>query len=382
MRIVHATLRYPPATGGVETYVRDIVEGTRNIDEGRDVRVLTSKLRTHGPLSLLDPELLLDDPLYVQRLHHVGTPFISYPRLQALAYYLEHHQPDIVHGHGFWYQPADVAARYAKKKHLPFILHPYYYRHGVRQKPLWQVYRRTVGRRTFAAADVVVVISPFEQKLIAQAGLPVKRFALIPPGIDTDAFAQPATNPFPQRNLAGKIVLSVSRLAPGKGLAELIAAIAEVAKYDQEVQLALVGEDFGVKPALIRQAKRLGIDNRVHFLGKLSSSRLIGAYQHAAVLAHPSRYEAFGIAVAESLAAGTPVIARNVAAIPYVVPKEAGILFNNKGELVQALQTLLPDAQKRKMFGSFGKQHVRRTFSRQLLLEKTLALYQSFIPNA
>src|SRR5688572_15547439 len=115
MRIVHTTLRYPPATGGVETYVRDIVEGTRNIDAGRDVRVLTSKLRTHGPPSVLDGEFLLDDPMYVQRLHHASTPFISYPRLQALSYYLGHHQPDVVHGHGFWYQPADTAARYARK---------------------------------------------------------------------------------------------------------------------------------------------------------------------------------------------------------------------------------------------------------------------------
>src|SRR6478609_5986893 len=108
MRIVHAALRYPPATGGVETYVHELVERTRNVAADRDVRVLTSKLRTHGPVSELTPDELRLDPPYVQRLHHARTPLISYPRLQALNYYLGHHQPDIIHGYSFWYQPADV----------------------------------------------------------------------------------------------------------------------------------------------------------------------------------------------------------------------------------------------------------------------------------
>ena len=104
MRIVHVSLRYPPATGGAERYVHDIVTHTRSVPEKRDVRVLTSRLRTHGPLSLLDPNLLLDDPIYIQRLHHSATPFVSYPRLQAFRYYLGHHAPDIIHAYGFWYQ--------------------------------------------------------------------------------------------------------------------------------------------------------------------------------------------------------------------------------------------------------------------------------------
>src|SRR5688572_19716389 len=191
MRIVHTCLRYPPATGGVETYVHEIVERTRlrqgfggQGSKNLDVRVLTSKMRTHGPITTLDPNLLLDDAPYVQRLHHAATPFFSYPRLQALKYYLGHHQPDIVHGYSFWYQPADVAARYAKTHHLPFFFHPMYYEDANRQKLSWQLYKRSIGHQTFAAADVVIVISPHEQSLIEQARLPVKRFALIPPGID------------------------------------------------------------------------------------------------------------------------------------------------------------------------------------------------------
>ena len=110
MRIVHTCLRYPPATGGVETYVRELVKRTRSIAQNIDVRVLTSKMRTHGPITELSPDRLLYDPPYVQRLHHLATPLVSYPRLQALNYYLGHHQPDLVHAYSFWYQPADTTA--------------------------------------------------------------------------------------------------------------------------------------------------------------------------------------------------------------------------------------------------------------------------------
>jgi len=80
MRVVHSCLRYPPASGGVETYIKELVDRTRHVPSPTiDVRVLTSGLRTHHPATELDPKLLLDDPMYVQRLHHTITPRLAYP---------------------------------------------------------------------------------------------------------------------------------------------------------------------------------------------------------------------------------------------------------------------------------------------------------------
>src|SRR5689334_8944926 len=123
MRIVHTALRFPPASGGAEKYIAELVTRTRNPEQGRDVRVLSSAMRTHGPISYLEPETLMNDPVYVQRLFVSKTPFVSYPRLQALSYYIGHHKPDMLHSYGYWYQPADVTARYAKKHSIPFIFH-------------------------------------------------------------------------------------------------------------------------------------------------------------------------------------------------------------------------------------------------------------------
>jgi glycosyltransferase involved in cell wall biosynthesis len=382
MRILHSCLRYPPATGGVETYVEEIVKRTINIAEKRDVRVLTSKMRTHGPISELDPESLLDDPIYVQRLHHMNTPLISYPRLQALKYYTEHHKPDIVHGYSFWYQPADVTARYAHKNNIPFIFHPIYYENDIRQKPLWQLYKKTIGKKTFAAADVTVVISPHEQELITKANFPVKRFELIPPGIDTNEFETPRQNPFLKQGIKGNVLLAVGRISAGKGLDDVISVLSDILKQKPDTSFVIIGEDFGEKDNLSKQAKQLGVEKNVIFLNKVSKDKLTAAYPHADIFIHPSHYEAFGIVLAEAQAANTPVIARNTAAIPFVVPHEkGGLLFTNQTELKKSLLLLLNNTDLRKTYGQQGSQYVSRNFNWDNSIKKLINLYQELRPN-
>lgn len=376
MRIVHTCLRYPPATGGVETYVEAIVKRTRNIDTGRDVRVLTSSMRTHGPISLLAPDLLLDDPIYVQRLHHAGTPFISYPRLQALSYYLAHHEPDIIHGYSFWYQPADVAARYARRHGIPFIFHPIYYENNIRNKPLWRLYKKTIGRQTFAAADVVVVISPHEQSLIAEAGFPVKKFVLIPPGVDLAAISEPQPSPFAGHGIRGRILLAVSRLAAGKGLDDIIRVMPELVRQHHDIQLVIVGEDFGARKYLQNMAKQSAFAANIHFIGKLSRTELIGAYQHSHIFIHTSHYEAFGIVLAEAQAAGLPVVARDTSAIPYVVEHErTGLLFSTPQQMSAQLSQLLSDEATRRQLANNARSSAQKKFSWEPSISKLLNLY-------
>ncbi len=413
MRILHTCLRYPPATGGAETYIKEIIERTRHVGNTpgveldyspgvnsgapgfatseeslhdtsevsgiRDVRVLTSNLRTHHPISKLDPELLLDDPMYVQRLHHLATPIFAYPRLQALKYYIGHHQPDILHSYGFWYQPADVTARYAKQHSLPFIFHPLYYENENRNKMIWQLYKNTVGKITFAAADVVAVISPFEQSLIEQAGFSIKRFELIPPGVDMAKFDRPRLNPYLKQNIQGKILLTVSRVSPGKGLDELIQVLPDILKEVPDAQLVILGEDFGLRTTLEHQVRKLGVVPHVHFLGRVEDHELVEWYQHADLFVHPSHYEAFGIVLAESLAAGTPVVARRTSAIPFVSPHErTGLLFKTDEELIQHIITLLKNDSLREKYGQAGIKHIRNNFTWDKSIDKVLKLYDEF----
>lgn len=377
MRILHTALRYPPASGGAEVYIQNIVSRTRNVQEGRDVRVLSSAMRTHGPVTILEPSALRDDPIYLQRLFVSQTPFLSYPRLQALQYYIGHHNPDILESYGFWYQPADATARYAKKHNKPFIFHPIYYENRVRRKPLWQLYKHTIGKATFAAADVVAVISPFEQKLIEDAGMPVSRFELIPPGVDVSVFQKDYANPFRERDISGTILLAVSRVSRAKGLQDVIRALPDAQKQVTDIQLVIAGEDFGYAHTLLETARQLGVEARVHMLGKLSEEELLGAYQHASAFVHPSYYEAFGIVIAEAMAAGLPIIARNTSAIPYVSPHEvSGMLFTTHDELVQAIIDTCTNTTLAQTLGAQGKKRVQENFTWDTSIAKLLMLYE------
>lgn len=379
MRIIHTALRYPPASGGAEKYIEQIASRTRNVEVGMDVRVLTSAMRTHGPISYLEPEFLMNDPVYVQRLFVSKTPFVSYPRLQALPYYIGHHKPDILHSYGYWYQPADVTARYAKKHDIPFIFHPIYYTNRVRRKPIWKAYDALIGRKTFEQADVVAVISDYEKKLIQDAGYNVKRFVHIPPGVDMSLFSEKRKNPFIARTISGTILLSISRIAKSKGLQDTIRALPELKKSLPDVCLVIIGEDFGYKKDLEIIAEKLGVSKDIYFWGKATDDEVIAALQHADVFVHSSNYEAFGIVLAEAMAAGLPIVARDSTAIPYVVPKnKGGLLFSNKKELVQNIISIIKIPQLSQHLIDFSTELVRTTYSWDHSMETLNALYEEF----
>jgi glycosyltransferase involved in cell wall biosynthesis len=137
-----------------------------------------------------------------------------------------------------------------------------------------------------------------------------------------------------------------------------------------DARLAIVGEDFGERSALARRAAQLGVGERVHWLGFLPDDELVAAYRAAAVLVHPSGWEAFGIVLAESLAAGTPVVARRVGGVPWVAPDgECGLLFDRDDELASRVLRVLEDGGLAARLGGAGRERVRTRFGRERQLE-------------
>lgn len=376
MKITHVTLRYPPASGGVEDYVHNLVERLRA--EGDEVSVETTNLRTHHPALPLDPPPA--DPPYVHR-HPVRTlgP-IAYPIPRSLYYSLRTTHYSLVHAHGFWYAPADIAARAAKRLRIPFVFNPYY---APRAKPLWKLYRALVGQRTLSAADAVVVISPQEEAALRADGLRPRRVELIPPGIDPETFATRRENPFEKRGLAGKsVVFFAGRLARAKGLDLVLRALPNIVREIPAAHLAIAGEDFGEQETLQQLAESLGVSRAVTWLGKLPREELLAAYQHASAFVFPSRYEAFGIAVLEAQAAGCPVVAANASALPFLVSDgETGLLSRPEDpeHLAAALLRLLNDRPLAERLAQNARARVLRDFTWDRSIEKLRTLYTDLI---
>jgi glycosyltransferase involved in cell wall biosynthesis len=375
MKIVHTLLRYPPATGGVEEYTRELVERLRADEE--DVRVETTSLKTHHPpTTLADP---LHDPPYVHRHEAHTFDAVGYPIPYGLKEELLGLPMDILHAHAFWYAPADIAARVAKRRNIPFVFNPYYYNTGNRRTMKWQLYRILYGRSTIAAADAIVVISPQEKDLLTRDGFLFQRTELIPPGIDPQEFTESSASPFLRWGVdSDRVMLFVGRIARSKGLDLLVHALATVKRTVHDAQLAVIGEDFGFRRECELLALKLGVADDITWVGKVSREDLLAAYRHARVLVLPSRYEAFGIVLLEAAASGCPVVATNGSAIPFVVKDgETGLLFapEESADLAEKIVTILEDSSFAKRLGAQAKERARRDWTWEKSVRALRALY-------
>lgn len=116
---------------------------------------------------------------------------------------------------------------------------------------------------------------------------------------------------FPQ--LSGKrVLLFLSRIHPKKGIDLLLEAFAALPHRDPDLHLVLAGPDqLGMQPAWKVRASQLGIADHVTWTGMLDGDLKWGAFYAAEAFVLPSHQENFGIAVAEALACGTPVLISN-----------------------------------------------------------------------
>jgi glycosyltransferase involved in cell wall biosynthesis len=143
-------------------------------------------------------------------------------------------------------------------------------------------------------------------------------------------------------------VLCVAQWIPRKGVLELARAWARARRPGW--RLELVGET-GADPryADAVRAALAGAPGSAAVRGALSDVALAAAYGAAALFALPSRYEGYGIAFAEALAFGLPVLGCAVGPVPGLIGPGAGLLVpaGDEGALAAALSRLMDDAQLR-----------------------------------
>jgi glycosyltransferase involved in cell wall biosynthesis len=167
-------------------------------------------------------------------------------------------------------------------------------------------------------------------------------------------------------------VLSVARMYPRKRLEDLLRAAAVLRERIPEAQVRIVGE--GPESARLRALHReLGLGDSVVLLGEVTRRTLAVEYVSAHCFCLPTVQEGFGLAFAEAMAAGLPVVACRAAAVPELVDDgRTGILVDPRrpDELAGALETLLTNTKLSHEFGraaaqrveAFGLESVARRF--------------------
>jgi glycosyltransferase involved in cell wall biosynthesis len=205
----------------------------------------------------------------------------------------------------------------------------------------------------------------------APAGKPV---TVVPYGVDLREFRSQ-----PRQERPEVVIGAVARLSKEKGLHYLLEAFAVVAGRHPQARLVLAGQG-PERQRLERLAARLGLGERVRFLGEVPHEQVPGVLQQLDIFAMPSTYEGFGVAALEAEAMELPVVASRVHGIPDVVlDGETGLLVapRDRQALAAALDRLASDGDLRRRLGQAGRAFVAEHYSWEENTAQMEALYQA-----
>ena len=182
------------------------------------------------------------------------------------------------------------------------------------------VYRflmRRVARFAFDHVDVLRAISHATREQLEQ-WVPDKPLYQFPAWTDIEVFLQAGVS---AQAGACRHILYAGVLTPLKGVHNLISAFTDIATDFPHTRLVIVGDDVNktYTATLQEQVRRLGLDGRVQFVGKVPQIELAAWMQRACVFVLPSMSEGLGRVVMEAMATGTPVIGSHVGGIPEMV---------------------------------------------------------------
>jgi glycosyltransferase involved in cell wall biosynthesis len=219
---------------------------------------------------------------------------------------------------------------------------------------------------------------------IRRTRLSPRRVTTIHNGIDPENDAAPQDQAAARRQLGlplgdAQIIGGVGRLDAVKGFDVLLEAIALLRPQHPNLTLALAG-DGPVRHALQQQAARLGIADRVHFLGFCKDVRQV--YAALDIFAMPSRCEALPYALLEAMTAQLPAVASRIGGVPEVIlPGQTGLLIpvGDSHALAAALASLLINRDLRQQMGRAARERIIHYFSEREMIAQTLALYRRLL---
>jgi phosphatidylinositol alpha-1,6-mannosyltransferase len=215
-------------------------------------------------------------------------------------------------------------------------------------------------------AACVFAISDFEKKLLVEAGLSPQRIEVLAPGVDLAPLRVPKRSIFARYGIeANRVIVSLGRIAFGKRVDRLIAALPDVLCKHPEAHLLIIGPDYGDEGRLKEITRSLSLDRSVTFAGALNQDDVAAALQWSAVFAMTSDFELFGITLIEAMAAGTPVVAPDVASVPTVVrDNETGLLYAHESpdDLAAKINRVMNDDRLRTRLIDTGKSEVETRF--------------------
>ena len=258
---------------------------------------------------------------------------------------------------------------------LIFLRHPEYYKWIDRKIYAWKF------RRTLKEADLIIAISECTKRDIIHYGhVPEEKIRLVYQSCNT-WFKQHVGDDQCQKvnaryELPNRYVIHVGTIEERKNI---LLAVQALPLLPEDLHLVVVGRQKPYAQQVLSEARRLGVDTRLHLLQGVPNADLPALYQMAEACVYPSRYEGFGIPIIEAIQSGLPVVACTGSCL-----EEAGgpsclyVSPDDPEALASALLQVLKGAEGREARILQSQEYVRR-FEGTDVASQVLAIYEELL---
>jgi 1,2-diacylglycerol 3-alpha-glucosyltransferase len=363
LTILIAADTYPPHINGAAQFGYRLAKGMTG--RGHNVHVLACRADNGKSFTEFRPEGT------VHRLRSHGVPTHEYFRIclpweikKEISLLFDRVKPDVVHiqshymiGEHVLYEAVKRGIRVVATNHFmpenlnPFLPFPQWFK-DIIGKISWKDMGKVMGQ-----ADVVTTPTPLAAKAMHQHAF-LRKVLPLSNGIDSAAYElQPGEQIEPHPH---PTVMFAGRLAEEKHVDVLIEAVSKTPP-ELKVHLEIVGGGE-VRSSLEELVRRLGMSDRVKFLGLASDEDLRKAYIQADLFCMPGTAELQSLVTLEAMSASTPVVLADAMALPHLVRDgENGYLFtpNDRDDLAKKITMILElPADLRAAMGQVSRQMV------------------------
>lgn len=288
---------------------------------------------------------------------------------------------DLVHTHSVFLWPTYVAAKLARKNHVPYVLAP----RGMLDHDLIKKKSRLAKmaaicfyeRKNIEQAALIHVTSELEGRELGKLNFKLPTVTCIPNGINIeqhnfDFEAERSHSP------GEPYVLFLSRINWKKGIERLIRAWKDV----PGAKLVIAGNDesdYVVELKLL--AKEEGVESLVEFTGPVKGEKKWSLLKNASVFVLPSYSENFGIVVLEAMAVGRPVVVTPQVGLAAIV-NETGcglVVEGTPKDIAAAVNKLLESPELRYKMGDLGREAAREKFNWESIAINMIKAYEKIV---
>ena len=389
MRILHVAAWLAPRYGGPAIYLPKAAAALSSL--GHDVEIVATDADGPG---------VVDAPTG-RRVEWAGAAVTfhsrSWPRRFLVSWPLLHDvwqrssDFDVVHIHSLYRFHTIAAVLAVRHAGVPYVIQP----HGAldpwhrrRRRRAKDIYHALVEDSNLRGAAGIICTTEHEARSVRDLGYSRPTW-VIPIGIDAEDLRRPASGEtfLAQAGVepGTRVVTFLGRITEKKGLPLLVEAFRDTASRFPSARLLVAGpDDEGIGRRLGGRIEELGLGGLISFLGMVGGDEKRALLQRSDVFVLPSADESFGMAVAEAMAVGCPVVVSPDVAIEDVVRVSgAGLTAQrNASAIADAIATIVGEPARAAAMGEAGRRAVDERFTWPIVAAQTEAIYEAVLSTS